>query len=44
MEYRVLGKNLTVSALGLGCTFFDTAECYTGARPDGSTAYNEAGP
>lgn len=70
MEYRVLGKNLTVSALGLGCmgmthalgapadekemarlleravemgcTFFDTAECYTGARPDGSTAYNEA--
>ena len=70
MEYRVLGKDLKVSALGLGCmgmthalgapadekemarlleravelgcTFFDTAECYTGARPDGSTAYNEA--
>ena len=69
MEYRVLGKNLTVSALGLGCmgmthalgapadekemarlleravelgcTFFDTAECYTGTRADGSTAYNE---
>ena len=29
-------------AVELGCTFFDTAECYTGARPDGSTAYNEA--
>ena len=24
-----------------GYTFFDTAECYTGTNPDGSTAYNE---
>ena len=24
-----------------GYTFFDTAECYVGTRPDGSTAYNE---
>lgn len=69
MKTRVLGKDLTVSAVGLGCmgmthasgapadvgemtellakavdmgyTFFDTAECYTGVNPDGSTAYNE---
>ena len=25
----------------MGYTFFDTAECYTGSRADGSTAYNE---
>ena len=25
----------------MGYTFFDTAECYTGTNPDGSTAYNE---
>ena len=24
-----------------GCTFFDTAECYIGQRPDGTTTYNE---
>ena len=69
MESRVLGKDLKVSPVGLGCmgmthaygapadekemakllekavdmgyTFFDTAECYTGVRPDGTTAYNE---
>ncbi len=69
MQKRVLGKDLTVSAIGLGCmgmthaygapsdendmlrlisqavdlgcTLFDTAECYTGTNPDGSTAYNE---
>lgn len=69
MKYRTLGKDLTVSAVSLGCmgmthaygapsdekemierireafdlgyTMFDTAECYTGTNPDGSTAYNE---
>ena len=69
MKTRVLGKDLRVSAVGLGCmgmthasgapadekemtelltkavdmgyTLFDTAECYTGINPDGSTAYNE---
>lgn len=28
-------------AVDLGITMFDTAECYTGTLPDGSTAYNE---
>lgn len=28
-------------ALDAGYTFIDTAECYTGTRADGSTAYNE---
>ena len=28
-------------AFDLGYTFFDTAECYTGTNPDGTTAYNE---
>src|SRR5699024_4398759 len=69
MEERILGGDLAVSAVGLGCmgmthaygapadvremtellakavdmgyTMFDTAECYTGVNPDGSTAYNE---
>lgn len=69
METRILGNDLAVSAVGLGCmgmthasgapadvkemmeliakavdmgyTLFDTAECYTGLNPDGSTAYNE---
>ena len=69
MQKRTLGKDLTVSAIGLGCmgmthaygapsdendmlrlisqavdlgcTLFDTAECYTGTNADGSTAYNE---
>ena len=69
MRTRILGKDLTVSAVGLGCMgmthafgapsdtkemtkllheaidlgyiYFDTAECYTGENPDGTTAYNE---
>lgn len=69
MKTRILGKDLEVSSVGLGCmgfshasgapteksvavkaireaydmgyTFFDTAECYTGVNPDGSTSYNE---
>ena len=69
MKYRILGKDLKVSAVSLGCmgmthaygapsdekemieriheafdlgyTMFDTAECYTGTNPDGSTAFNE---
>ena len=69
MKKRTLGRDLEVSAVGLGCmgfthaygtamdekeaakaiaqavdmgyTFFDTAECYTGNRADGSLAYNE---
>lgn len=28
-------------AVEIGYTFFDTAECYIGTNPDGSTAYNE---
>lgn len=69
MKKRILGKELSVSEIGLGCmgmthaygapadeasmialmhqayelgvTLFDTAECYTGTNPDGTTAYNE---
>lgn len=69
MKTRILGKDTSISAVGLGCmglshafgtplekreaadkvraafemgyTFFDTAECYTGTNPDGTTAYNE---
>ncbi|MDE7262824.1 MAG: aldo/keto reductase [Oscillospiraceae bacterium] len=69
MKKTILGKDLEVSAVGLGCmgfthaygtamdeqeaakaivqavdmgyTYFDTAECYTGNRADGSLAYNE---
>ena len=29
------------AAFETGYTFFDTAECYTGTNPDGTTAYNE---
>lgn len=29
------------TAYEVGYTFFDTAECYQGVNPDGSTAYNE---
>ena len=29
------------AAFDMGYTFFDTAECYTGTNPDGTTAYNE---
>lgn len=32
---------LLAQAVEIGYTFFDTAECYTGINPDGSTAYNE---
>lgn len=28
-------------AFDMGYTFFDTAECYTGLNPDGTTVYNE---
>ena len=69
MNDRILGKDLKVSAVGLGCmgfshaygmatdkeaavktireasdmgcTFFDTAECYIGENADGSISYNE---
>lgn len=33
--------NKIQSAYDMGYTFFDTAECYTGTNPDGTTAYNE---
>ncbi|MCC8023843.1 MAG: aldo/keto reductase [Clostridium sp.] len=33
--------DLMHQAYDLGVTLFDTAECYTGTNPDGSTAYNE---
>lgn len=29
------------AAFDMGYRFFDTAECYTGTNPDGTTAYNE---
>jgi len=29
------------AAFDIGYTFFDTAECYTGTNPDGTTTYNE---
>lgn len=29
------------AAYDMSYTFFDTAECYTGTNPDGTTAYNE---
>lgn len=69
MNKRILGKDLEVSAVSLGCmgmthasgapadvremtevlaeavdlgcTMFDTAECYTGINADGTVAYNE---
>ena len=69
MNDRILGKDLKVSAVGLGCmgfshaygmatdkeaavktireasdmgcTFFDTAECYIGENADGTISYNE---
>ena len=33
--------NKVKDAFEMGYTFFDTAECYTGTNPDGTTAYNE---
>lgn len=35
------GVKVIETAHDIGYTFFDTAECYTGVNPDGSTAYNE---
>ncbi len=35
------GVKVIQAAFDLGYTLFDTAECYTGVYPDGSTAYNE---
>lgn len=35
------GAKVIRGAYEMGYTFFDTAECYTGTYPDGSTAYNE---
>lgn len=35
------GMRVIRQALDLGYTFFDTAECYTGLYPDGTTAWNE---
>lgn len=35
------GMKVIQAAFDMGYTFFDTAECYTGVNPDGSTAYNE---
>lgn len=35
------GVKVIQAAFDMGYTFFDTAECYTGVYPDGSTAYNE---
>lgn len=35
------GAKVVREAFEMGYTFFDTAECYTGVYPDGSTAYNE---
>lgn len=35
------GTKVIQQAFEMGYTFFDTAECYTGINPDGTTAYNE---
>ena len=35
------GCKVLRAAIDIGYTFFDTAECYTGINPDGTTAYNE---
>ena len=35
------GVKVVRGAFDIGYTLFDTAECYTGINPDGSTAYNE---
>ena len=35
------GVQVIRAAYDMGCTIFDTAECYTGVYPDGSAAYNE---
>lgn len=38
---RADAARIVRAAFEMGYTFFDTAECYVGAYPDGSTAYNE---
>ena len=38
---RADAAHIVREAFEMGYTFFDTAECYVGAYPDGSTAYNE---
>lgn len=38
---RADAARIVREAFEMGYTFFDTAECYVGAYPDGSTAYNE---
>lgn len=38
---RAEGAKVIQQAYHMGYTFFDTAQCYTGVYPDGSTAYNE---
>lgn len=35
------GAKVIEAAYEMGYTLFDTAECYTGVNPDGTTAYNE---
>lgn len=35
------GAKVIEKAYAMGYTLFDTAACYTGIHPDGSTAYNE---
>lgn len=35
------GAKVIEAAHDMGYTMFDTAECYTGVYPDGTTAYNE---
>lgn len=35
------GVKVLQAAYDMGYTMFDTAECYTGVYPDGTTAYNE---
>lgn len=38
---RADAARIVREAFEMGYTFFDTAECYVGAYPDGTTAYNE---
>ena len=38
---RADAARIVRAAFEMGYTFFDTAECYVGTYPDGSTAYNE---
>jgi len=38
------GADRIKAAFDMGYTMFDTAECYTGTNPDGTTACNEKTP